>query len=909
MKIKQFIIILFCWAIQFSNLTFGAYPGSQAYNKPQLSQESINAATGTFDYSYPLISTTGRLSNFQLHLAYRFNKEGMFSLPDGWQLDLDYIKDKSAYIHGQSWLIDNLWRDETDYGSGLRYYNLHGTNFIDIGEANEIPGHTGVYYRYIATHKDGTLKYFSHEGLIVIEQDRFGNFIQFDYEQPIAPIEKARLKTVTDNYGNQYKFDYEPGELIVTSPDNKKTHVYHNKTGVIGIENALGQKTHINYFTFAEQNLLRTIETPKGLLTKLDYDTISYKKGDDVKQMPVVGLVEKIDLANNNKIEETHYTYSQDNNFTGYPMYNLSENGDSLMDSQNQGFRYSVEISRSELIGSTPQFNRKVYEYNYLHLPVEVRTLKNGKNHLKTTFDYAISPFKYSRSTNYDKPRETTNWVWDTSQGVYIPSDKVIFQYDNYGNKTEEKRHVFNRITSQWVSIHSQTKSYYNQSFGLEKEKLRIDELNNTAIRKTYELSKDKKSHHSKTIAYKNANDTEWKPWQKFTMVSDEFGRKTLFATEWIANDKPGPQKTAYTKAYSFDTSTKLLTVSQTSTLGAINTEVQDTVTGNIVKKQTAEGAIWLYEFDLLNRLTQETNPLGKSTLYTYQDFQSHNINQTTKETPMKYKIATITDALGRIIKHKDIYNNSWRRLSAIEYNGWNKIVKQTNILGLENTTRYDQNERPYQYIDHWGNIKRIDYNDLQLTTTAYLNKHKIMEKETKPWLATTIHRKYPIFDNSHDPQSYYLEETVKKNGFGQDEERTSMLVHRYSMKTMDAIKSSYQYDPSFNRISKTIKGFDGLDFKRLTEYDLFKNPVKHIKEQTVKDWTSKKQTDLLEYNMDNQLIAITTGENITTHFQNDKEGRRTKKINPDGQEIDYTYNPLGQLVTSRWMRGNIPYE
>ena len=434
---------------------------------------------------------------------------------------------------------------------------------------------------------------------------------------------------------------------------------------------------------------------------------------------------------------------------------------------------------------------------------------------------------------------------------------------------------------------------------------MRFDEFTGQILRSTYTLSKDKKNHAEKIIDYKKHANSAWKPWKKFAMQHDNFGRKTFSSVEWIAKEQSGPQKTSYTKAYDFDRNSSVLTVKQTSQLGAVNTEIRDTHSGNLLEQHTPEGSLWQYEYDDLDRLTKETNPLGKATLYTHQDFDKDRINQVIKESPLHYKVATVTDATGRIIEHKDYYQNAWRRLSAIEYNGWNKPIKQTNILGLENITIYDQHERPVKHLDYWGNVKRIEYNDLHLTTTTYLNQHKVMEKETQPWLAKTIYRKYPIFDNLNDSQTHFLEETVEKNGFGQVVKYTSALIHRHTLKSMDRIESAYNYDPNFNRIKKTILGFDGLHFTRLTHYDLFNNIVKHTKEQTCGGETTKGETDLREYNKDNQLVSVVTPLKMKTRHINDKEGRRIKTIQPDGNEILYEYNLLGQIVKNSWQRGD----
>jgi YD repeat-containing protein len=537
-------------------------------------------------------------------------------------------------------------------------------------------------------------------------------------------------------------------------------------------------------------------------------------------------------------------------------------------------------------------------------LPIEVVTLKNGSPHSKTIHEYAIDPFKYSRSTNYDKPRKTTKWIWNSETNNFIPSNKIHTEYDHYGNKIEEHHHVYDRPTLTWKAIRSQHKSYYHEAFGLEKESLHKDELTGHMIRTRYTLSDNKKAHTDKIIEYKIHDETDWKPWQKFTMQHDNFGRITLSSTQWLAKDKPGPQKTFYTKDYQHDRNSGLLTVNQTSALGAINTEAHDTRNGNLIKKITPEGSVWLYEYDALNRLIKQINPLKRVTLHTHQDYDKDQINQTIKETPLGYQVAAVTDAAGRVIAYKDYHNNAWRTLSAREYNGWSKVIKQTNILGLEITTLFDQFERPVKHIDHWGNIKRIEYIDAQFTARTYINQHKVMEQESQPWLAKTIHRKYSIFDNLYDPQTHFLEETLEKNGFGQNIKHTSSLIHRYTLNASNTTESLYAYDPSFNRISKTINGFDGLQFTRRTQYDIFKNVVKHTKKQTKDHDTTQGETDLRQYNADNQLISVTTPAEMTIKYVNDKAGRRIKTIQPDGEEILYGYNPLGQLIKNSWMRG-----
>jgi hypothetical protein len=83
------------------------------------------------------------------------------------------------------------------------------------------------------------------------------------------------------------------------------------------------------------------------------------------------------------------------------------------------------------------------------------------------------------------------------------------------------------------------------------------------------------------------------------------------------------------------------------------------------------------------------------------------------------------------------------------------------------------------------------------------------------------IHRKYPVLDNPHDPQTRFLEEIVDKNSFGEEIKYSSAVVDPSSQIYTDIIVSYYDYDPSFNRISQSIKDTKGLQHIRLILWHL----------------------------------------------------------------------------------------
>ncbi|MCY4045376.1 MAG: hypothetical protein OXE99_09870, partial [Cellvibrionales bacterium] len=623
---KMQVVNRLCFFIlAFSSLAH-SYSGSHAYNKTQHEQASVNAATGAFDFSYNLISTQGNRKPFELNLVYRFNRKGLLGLPKGWEFDLDYIDGKTANIHGQQWIIDPQWRDETLTASGLRYYNQHGTQFTDEITTTPIPKFTDQSYRYILRHKDGSLSYFSHQGLLVLKVDRFDNAIKFQYQHPITSLQAARLDSIVDNYGNKYQFIYAPNEMRLVMPDHREMVIYYDEEGVIKIVNPLNLYTKISYIKAFGHNLMRSIVSPSGLFIKLAYGSITYKSRNETKLMPVVNSFEKIDEATNNLLEQTIYEYSSENNFTGYPNYSLSSDTDDLMDSQDQSYRYWVRINRSDL-SEKPNYHGQVFYYNFLHLPIEVHTLKEGKPYLKADYHYMISPFKYNRSTNYDKPQKIVKSLWSEAHDRFVETERHTNNYDRYGNKTLEMHEYFDRVFWYWKEILTKAFTYFPE-YSLKQSEIKKDSITGLGIKKSYQLAEDKKSIQSAEIAFSRGEDNSaWIPWQNENYVFDKKGRKIHHSRQWLTDNWSGPKKTWKNTHYQFDTVSRQLTVSTTKPSGSKSKHVIDTRNNHKIKTITAMNEVWLYDYDALGRLTNSTDPLGNHFLNQYTSYQKDGAN------------------------------------------------------------------------------------------------------------------------------------------------------------------------------------------------------------------------------------------------------------------------------------------
>ncbi len=903
---NQYLAILLTTVITFAScgLTNAQYSGTQAYNHPQAMHASVNIATGTFHFSYPLVKMTGVHGPFIINLTYRFNAQGMFGLPTGWQLDLDHINNNVVEMGGQ-WLIDPLWHDETLYASGLKYFNQHGSRFQDNVEEQPIPGEESRFYRYHSTHKDGTCKYFSHGGLLTLQKDRFGNRITFEYQEPVKHIEEARLTAITDNYGNRYTFSYEPEVMRVHYPDGREQQVFFSLTGVSTIINPLQQRYEFKYTHFNGHHLIRTIRSPTGLITELSYNTIPFQNHRGKGVLPVVAAYKQIDSADDKTHHETQYDYISGSNYTGYPLYTMSDVTDSLMDSNDQNYHYSVAVKQID--STTSQVHEKIYRYNYLHLPVDIRILKTHKEFLKTEFTYAISPFKYSRSTNYDKPASMVHSLWSEQHGQHIPSYRIDRGYDLFGNKTTESHWSYHRPGQYWRQLTGLSAKYYTGHFSLLAEKIHTDHTSGQAIKTEYQLSPTNKNHRTRlTYASEGDNLSLWHPWKKERLCHDDLGRITLRQLQWAAKGRPGIQQTVTRHRYLLDKTSALLTTQHISHLGNITERLMDTRNAQVLAHISALGEKTAYRYNDLGQLTEHIDPEGNTHRIEHYTFDQDGINAKVIKTPLGFKKRHIMDASNRTTAVEDWIDDHFHKISEHQYDAFGQVVRSKNRFGQHATYQYDDLLRLTKHTDPWLNKTEIVYNDEALATDVLLNGNKQQRLQKTPWSLTTTATHYP----APGATMMAVQITTTKNGFGKPISKEEALLDLQSTAKHPRSKKTYAYDPQFNKTRIETRSFDGLTLTKDIVYDLFNNPYHHVKKQNDNGKITTHRGYQHIYNADNQLERtisppLESGKSLITHHRYNPNGREIQRQLPDGKTINYQYNPSGLLQSAHWQRHN----
>ena len=898
-----------------TSLSMATYQGSQAYNHSSLNNASVNTATGTFRFTYPLIHAPGIHTPFELNLVYHFQSQGNFGLPRGWGLDLDHIQNGTTVINGQQWLIDPMWHDDSLFASGLKYYNQHGVKFTDEGVEREIPNAPELSYRFKSHHKDGSENYFSQQGLLIFKRDRFGNQITIEYERPTHTATKAKLMAITDNYGNRYTFVYEPGTFIVRYPDGREQRVYYDDNGVKTIANPMQLRYEFSYTNEGAYRLLKTLLTPFGLETVLGYDTIPYIGSAGESTLPVVNYFKQYEKATNKIHHEAYYQHYKSNNYTGYPLYSLSKSSDTLIDSNDENYRYTVEIKQTDGDPENPTINHHIYTYNHLHLPIEIRTLKNNAHFIKAQYNYPLTPFKYNRSTNYDKPDRITYFIWNEKKQSYIPSNRTDTRYDLFGNKTRENHWVYHRNAGDWRHIRAKEHKYFTDHFSLLAETIDRDMTSGNAIKTRYDLSPSKKTHSAKRTfasSFNNNKTYRWQPWQQIEFQYDDAGRRTLHQLTWIAKDMPGVQKTHKLTHYQLDKSSSLLTIAHEDSLGNIKQQIVDTRNGRLLTTISALGEKNEYDYNNLDQLIRHTDPEGNIYKLKHYNYAQHGLNATVKESPLGIRKRIQRDSANRVIAHEQLVDDQYQLLSAREYNAFGKLALHKDRSGEVTTYQYDDQGRVTVKTDPWLNKTHHVYDDEDLSQHIFLNGKKYQQIKKIPWLLTMQTTHYPL----NDTDTAAVERRVTKNGFHKVITEESALLNTQSSQRHSVIKNTYTYDPGNNNIKTVTEGFDGTTLTKESVYDLFKNVHTFVKKQRVKTDNSRAschQGYRYFYNSNNKLVReVSSAANDTTPLINthryDKNGREIEHQLANGRSIKKTYTPLGLVKSVSWVRKDQPY-
>ncbi|MFL7026819.1 RHS repeat-associated core domain-containing protein [Enterovibrio norvegicus] len=322
-----------------------------------------------------------------------------------------------------------------------------------------------------------------------------------------------------------------------------------------------------------------------------------------------------------------------------------------------------------------------------------------------------------------------------------------------------------------------------------------------------------------------------------------------------------------------------------------------------LIERTDPDGAVTKNEFNENGDLVLSIDPLGNETRHVYNDFQQRVLTILPDEEVIEYQYWR--GNLRRVIQGQ----RNWR----YKYNANGDITEKRDPLGQDTFYRYNGQ----------GQLSDITYPDGSKHKLAW-NRLGMLIGETYPDGSKASYR-YDIFgriiveksaigavtqyewDDADRLRKVILPSGQSKhfeyNGYG----KATRVVDESGLETQ------YEYHPNTDLVSQVIQP-DGSTLRY--QYDNAKNFVTAIineRDETYhidyfanglvrNETTFDGRRFSYEYDLNGKLLKKietgTEGTELETVFERDAMGRLTKKTLPDGNEVAYSYDQFGQLVS-----------
>ena len=345
-----------------------------------------------------------------------------------------------------------------------------------------------------------------------------------------------------------------------------------------------------------------------------------------------------------------------------------------------------------------------------------------------------------------------------------------------------------------------------------------------------------------------------------------------------------------------------------------------------------ADGGVWTYTYDYhKGLLTVKTDPLGKSTTYTYD--AGRNL---TRETAPDGSFTNYTyDGAGNRLSMTDALGNTTTYI----YNGLGQVTSSTDPLGRVSSSTYDDKGRltetadplgaktTYAY-DTKGNLTSVT-NALSQTSTFTYDAAGNQTSSTDPSGATTTiiydamgnlltqtdalgkltayeydarYRIVKVTDPLGNVTSFTYD--LKGNKTSQTDANGNVTRYEYDdqdhlVKTIDALGNATSYTYGANGCTSCGGGSDKLtgltDAKGQTtsyQYDLLSRLTKETDPLGM-------ATSYL-YDAVGNLISKTDANGATITYAYNAVNRLTAKSYPDGSSESFTYDAVGRILTAK---------
>lgn len=525
------------------------------------------------------------------------------------------------------------------------------------------------------------------------------------------------------------------------------------------------------------------------------------------------------------------YTYSSDANI--YRLSQVEDNSDRTvsLDYDNEGNLSQINAREGT-----------VYTFDYNELGQIEEYKINGVRHFALIYD------NKGKVKNEDDGLGDATAIVDYSFDETITVGRILAEYKNKSGDTSKyvyDSNNFNLYTATDPRGFTVDNEFYTTGNNKGKIKKSTDKRGNNT---SYEY--DSKGNLT-NITYDDGSKVQY----GYDVNRNKTSIKTISKTGQVlevintydSNNNLKTSKNAQGNTTSFTYNAHNQLETKTSPEGIItkNEYISGRLSKTTYAYSTSDQYSVSFGYDVLGRLTTETDPFGKVTKYTYDSAD---------------RLVKVEDPLGNTITHKYDYRSN--RVETIDKKGYvtrytydnnNNQMTKTDSMGNLYQYEYDSSDRLSKETDPLGNVTTFDYDEsgnlIKQTDSTGNSVRFVYDGESN------LFKKYDAYGNR-----------IAINDYD---------VHGNLIKTTDAI----------NRITKK-------------EYDVQGNVVKTT------DPLNRVTT--LGYDKLGQLTSVINPKNkqITQSF--DKDGRLAFFIDSNNSKTEFTYSNAGNILTTKTASGSV---
>ncbi len=896
-----------------------SFDGSQAFNRISNAIEDVIPNSGSLLLNIPIINLIGITSEIglTLNLSYSLGASGTLGLPSNWSFGIPSLMPGSALgIKGARYIIDPSWMDDTGYASGLKYENNHGVSFVDNIVSQPLPyGNYGVEYEFTYTDTDGSVCYFDSTGTLLMKADRYGNYIYYAY----TPGPQGNfLAFIIDSFGQKTTFAYNPGQIVITLPDNRFVTINCDSSNVYSIVDPKGNKTTFAYTMQENFSAVSSVSYPTGKTTNVSYTSIGFlDSSGGLYSIPAVSDLYFMGPKNSLLVhyQYTYGTQSGGNTFTGLTGgYTLSSNSDGLLSSNNTAYVYDVEVRTLNQTGTILSLTNIFYSFS--HVPITQNTyiidnLGQQSGYLQIYSVYDISQDTHNQQPNYLSPKQTQQFFFSSSTASGVPQTQITYQYDSFGNTTSKQTSGWDAASQVYVTNLRETASYFTVGSTITtllNTSVKIDNIANNAIQSVNTLTPDLKNIASSTIKYSNDGGITWSGWKASNKKYDSNGREISTALNWVKTGAAGVQQTSSLFAYTYDASQFTVGTTTTDSLGFSSLHVISTMYGQSVLEATPSGSVTKCAYDQVGRLVTKISPSGRQTTNTYKTFGTDGENSSTTTNPQGYQVKTVTDPLGRTVGTFDNgpfgSSQQWRMLTQKHYDVLGNIITDTDAFGNTTTSCYNSLGKPILSTDPLANKTSLVYDFAANSTVTSINGITQKMVVTDNFGRPVLEERYPNTKSADKTAQYTMSRASAYDGFNNLVSKTTSQVVSGTATILHT--KTYAYDPEAQRISDKFSAPDGTNRLKISVYDINQKNISQTKTITYPDKrTYTVQSDVCQFDALGQMLTLTNnaGQSETYHYDGDRY--LISKTLFEGSIVKYTYTADGKMASESWLENS----